>query len=79
MADSTELMRAYVVADKRYREDQSRYFPVWPLGAPPPPTPEGVTEEVLLRLKKLGEEAEATRQAWMSAMEDEQRERRRSN
>ena len=72
-------MLAYVAADRRYREENGRYFPVWAAGGTPPPTPEVVTGEVLLYLKKLGDEAEAGRQAWMNAMEDEQRERRRSN
>ncbi len=74
MADTTELMLAYVEADKLYRTESDRYFHVT-TGDAPAPTGEVVDVEVLLRLSELHKAVDVARQAWMGAMAEEQRQR----
>ena len=64
MANSDELLRSWEEADELHRREVSRYFAVWSAGQPQPPT-EVVTEAVMAPLRKLGDEAEAERVAWL--------------
>lgn len=69
MPDSQELLKAYLDADALYHGERERYFVTWTPGHDMPAS-EPVTEEVLLRLRELGDDVEAKRGAWMESLHE---------